>query len=244
MEGVDCTATINPLRIVRLRLAGKRFVCRYLAPPGAKYDWKRLTRAEVLACKATPGLELVCVFESYAGRALEGAAAGAADASTALALLNKLGIPAAPVYFAVDTDVTTPAQFAKVGAYLAAASQLVAKSRAGVYGEFDVVERFVGAVVRYGWQAAAWSKGKRSPKAQLYQHTNGRSVAGISVDLDTAYAADYGQASRPSPPKTKPHPHPLPVPPKPKLGLNIFKFWRNPTGRKTPFGGKFWRSRS
>jgi sulfur carrier protein ThiS len=233
MEGVDCTQTISPLRVVGLRLAGKRFVCRYLAPPDAKYDWKRLKRSEVLACKATPGLELVCVFESYAGRALEGASAGAADAQTALALLRQLGIPAAPVYFAVDHDIVTTAQFAKVAAYLATAARTIAPNLAGAYAEYDVIVKFVPAVVRYGWQTAAWSRGLWSAKAAIQQYRNGATVAGVSVDLDRSTMSDFGQVKRPAPPKPKPKPPPKPQP----IRDNIFRYWN-------AFKGKWWGFRT
>lgn len=204
IEGIDCATPLSAANVARLRLAGKKFVCRYLAPPGSIYDWKRLRRSEVMALRAAR-MGLVCVYETSSTRARGGAVAGREDALAANALLAQLGIPGAPVYFAVDFDAT-PGDQAAIKAYLVAAGSVLGHARVGIYGGFWPVNRALNAgVVKYAWQTYAWSGGRRDPRAQLYQYRNGVSVGGVgSADLDRASATDYGQIPRPKPPKPKP----------------------------------------
>jgi hypothetical protein len=82
-----------------------------------------------------------------------------------------VGYPAdAVLFFAVDVD-TTPADYPAIRAY-AEAFNLVTRRPVGIYGEADVIDHFVTSgvqPVRYGWQTAAWSAGRLSHKAHLYQ---------------------------------------------------------------------------
>lgn len=212
MEGVDLASPLSVASVARLRLAGKKFVARYLAPPGAVYDWKRLRRSEVLALRAAR-MGLVCVWESGARRALDGHTAGVADARAAAALLKELGIPNAPVYFAVDFDAS-PGEQGAINLYLRGAGVVLGKNRVGIYGGFWPVKRALDAgVCKYGWQTYAWSGGNRDTRAQLYQHRNGQRVAGLSVDLDRTYHADYGNALA----KAAPTPKPAPAPKRPSV---------------------------
>src|SRR5262245_1036236 len=81
-----------------LKAAGARFVCRYLSPDSTK----NLSKTEAAALAAV-GIWCVAVWESNAGRALAGTAAGTADAKTALAQATAAGMPSGrPIFFAVD----------------------------------------------------------------------------------------------------------------------------------------------
>jgi hypothetical protein len=83
----------------------------------------------------------------------------------------------------------------------------------GVYGGYWVVKYCLDhGAATYGWQTLAWSGGRRDARAQLYQHTVNVSIGRLSCDLDTAYAADFGQW-RPggvTPSQTAP-PFPFPI---------------------------------
>lgn len=194
-EGID-TATRTTGHLDQLKAAGIRFVCRYIAPPGTAYDWKRLERAEADAIRAA-GLGLVVVFESAANRALEGQAAGSADAVDARQALNDLGLADAPVFFAADFDAQ-PAHIASVRAYVHGAAIVLGKERTGVYGGLRAVKGCLDAAVcRYGWQTYAWSGGQWDQRAKLRQYENGVTIGGLSCDRDRAMADDYGQAHRP-----------------------------------------------
>src|SRR5262245_18859177 len=176
-----------------LRNFGARFVCRYLAPPGSIYDWKRLTSGEVERITQA-GLGLVLVFESSAARARGGRPAGKADSATARDAVIRLGLPpGAPVYFAVDFDAT-PGDQAAINAYLDGAAEVIGRNRVGIYGGFYPVRRALDAgKARYAWQTYAWSGGQWDPRAHIQQYSNGHRVCGISVDYDRSMTDDFGQ---------------------------------------------------
>ena len=223
MEGVDLATPLSATGVARLRLAGKKFVARYLAPSGSSYDWKRLRRSEVLALRAAR-MGLVCVWETSANRALAGQTAGQSDARAAWALLKELGIPGAVVYFAVDFDAR-PEDQVRINAYLRGAGTVLGVGRVGVYGGYWPVKRAMDAkVARYGWQTYAWSGGNRDRRAQVYQYRNGVRLAGYTVDLDRTYSDDYGNAFAKAKPTPKPKPAPKPQPQKvePKSGAYIY----------------------
>src|SRR3954447_6953182 len=99
--GVDYSAGFSSATPSAVKRAGARFVCRYLSTPG---NPKNLTRGEARLHQAA-GLQIVTVFETTAGRALRGRAAGIVDARAAIAQLAAVGGPkGAPLYFAVDFD--------------------------------------------------------------------------------------------------------------------------------------------
>lgn len=191
-----------------LKQHGVRFVCRYIAPPGHVYDWKRITSQEVDKIRKL-GLGLVLVFESSASRALTGYNGGLADGQVARDTVIRLGVrPDAVVYFAVDFDAAESQQ-ALIDRYLqGAAKGLGNANRVGVYAGFHVVKRCLNhGVARYAWQTYAWSGGQWDPRAQLQQYSNGHRLCGASVDYDRAVKTDYGNvlATKPKPPKHKPY---------------------------------------
>lgn len=203
--GADYTSSTPPY--ASLKKNGIRFVCRYLAPNTPSYSWKRLKKAEVSAIKAA-GMGLVTVWETSAGRALGGYAAGKADALGAQAHLKELGAPVGvAVYFAVDFDASE-AQQRSINEYFRGVKDVLGLSRVGAYGGYYPVKRlFDAGLITYGWQTYAWSGGQWEPRAQLRQYKNGQRIDGLSCDFDRATVTDFGQWGG--------HPKPKPVP-KPK----------------------------
>lgn len=171
-----------------LQKAGKKFACRYLSPDSSK----NLTRAEADDL-AAHGVWCVVVYEATAKRALSGRAAGAADAKTAAAQATACGMPSSrPIYFAVDFDATEAQQTA-INAYLDGAASVLGRDRVGIYGGYYPVKRALDAgKAKWAWQTIAWSGGQWDPRAVIRQGAQ-TTINGVSCDLDTALAADYGQ---------------------------------------------------
>jgi hypothetical protein len=185
--GIDFAA--KPPTPLALKAHGVTFVCRYLSSPG---NLKNITAPEVLTTRAA-GIDIVLVFETAAARALSGRAAGEQDARSARAQARLVGLPAAPIFFAVDFDAT-PREQVKINAYLAGAAYVLGYAKTGVYGGFYVVKRALDSkVCKYAWQTYAWSGGKWDKRAHIQQYRNAQSLAGISVDFDRSMCADYGQ---------------------------------------------------
>lgn len=201
-----------------VKAAGYSFVMGYVSHDAGK----ALTKAQIAAyCSA--GVRVGLVFEDAADRALGGAAAGAADGHFTEQVLRDLDYhPTAPVFFAVDFDVTA-AQLPTVRQYAAAFNRATTHP-VGVYGSYRVVEALVTPgvqPVQYGWQTAAWSSGRLSYKAHLYQrnhHTHPLFIAAADFDEDVACVALplMGGLIAPAPdPTPAPKPDPAPAPPKP-----------------------------
>lgn len=206
--GVDY-ASARADKLAELRKTGIRFVCRYLSTVG---NPKNLTLTELIKCRAV-GLEVVTVFETLANRALYGEEAGKADARAALAQLPSPAMKKkAVVYFAVDFDASASEQTV-LHAYFAGAVSVLGRKRVGVYGGYWVVKRLLDSgIVKYAWQTLAWSGGAWDKRAQLRQTSINQSRSGVSVDLDQAVCADYGQWPRPRIPRKAPVDRRLPLP--------------------------------
>ena len=185
MKGIDCTAAINAATRKALKESGYEFVCRYLVP--ASMAWKRLTKQEVQAITAS-GLFILSIFESSANRASSGASGGAADGKAALIEAKSVGQPEeSAIYFAVDYDAQ-PKDYDALEAYFLAAKEQIKPYKIGGYGSYAVIEElFKRGVIDCGWQTYAWSKGKLSTRANVYQYKNGVAVAGINCDLNKSY---------------------------------------------------------
>ncbi len=151
--------------------AGYTFAIGYVSPNPAKN-----VSAELLAAYRYSGILVGLVWESTAGRALEGQAAGVADGQAAEDQANAVGYPVdAVLFFAVDQD-TTAADYPAIQAY-AEAFNAVTRRPVGIYGEADVIDHFVTPgvqPVQYGWQTAGWSDGRLSAHANLYQRVGHR----------------------------------------------------------------------
>lgn len=194
-----------------LEAAGKKFACRYLSTDSKKN--LTLTEAEDLAAH---GVSCVVVWESTASRALSGHAAGAADAKAAAAQAHAAGMPdGRPIFFAVDFDATAGQQ-AKIDAYFDGAASVLGVARVGIYGGYHTVKRTLDAgKARWAWQTIAWSGGHWDPRAVIRQGAQHK-INGVTCDLNTATAADYGQWT----PGHAPTPPPPPKPTVPVVDLS------------------------
>lgn len=202
-----------------LHAAGKQFAARYLSHDATK----NLTRTEANDL-AAHGIWSVVVWETTAQRAGAGRAAGIADAQEAARQATAAGMPGGrPIYFAVDYDATPSA----VDAYFQGVGSVLGAARVGVYGGYAVVKHCLDTgLARWAWQTPAWSGGKWEARAHIRQGAQTR-INGVSVDLDTATVADYGQWQ----PGVVPN-HPAPKPPaKPKVSLRnvVFAAHHDPT---------------
>lgn len=174
----------RPSSPAALRNAGIRLVCRYLSWPGNN---KNLTAGEFQGLLAA-GIGVLPNWESDAGRALQGAGAGATDGVGAYQCAEAVGIPhGRTIYFSVDTD-TNPSQWPTIAAYLGAARQSMAgRYYVSAYGESTLIDWLStqGVIPRGGWVTYAWSGGQVSSYAGIYQYLNGQSLAGAAqVDFD------------------------------------------------------------
>ena len=188
MKGLDYSRSRPDPKKVKALLYG--FVARYLSFPIV--GGKGITKAETDVIRAA-GLGLVVVYESYAGRAKEGLAAGVEDGKTALTYARSIGFPdSRPLYFAVDFQPTT-VELVFVDAYLKGVASVIGLARVGVYGSYAVVEHCHAiGTARWFWQTYAWSGGKVSAHTHFLQYQNGQTVAGASVDLNESRQFDFG----------------------------------------------------
>jgi hypothetical protein len=187
-KGIDCATPLTAKTAAAIAAAGYKFAARYLVPPA--YAWKRLTRAEADAIAAA-GMQIVSVFETTANRPSGGAANGKADGAAALKEAQLIGQPpGSAIYFACDWDAQQ-ADFDAIEAYLRAAAAQLAGYEVGVYGSYAVVEEMARrGACRHFWQTYAWSRGKKSAKANIWQYKNGVSLAGHPVDLNESYGGE------------------------------------------------------
>lgn len=183
-KGVDCCTVLTSTTAAKIKSAGYEFVMRYIGNTG---NAKNIKPAELAAIKAS-GLMCGFVFESTAGRALSGASAGAADGAITKAAADLLGLPSnVAIIFAVDTDTSN---FDAVGAYGKAFAAKLGDHPCGVYGSYKVVEAMKAwGICQYFWQTYAWSYGKLSSSAHVYQYKNSQTAGGVSVDFNYAYTA-------------------------------------------------------
>lgn len=176
-----------------LKAAGKHFAVRYLYPDGQ--GGKGLDASE-LADLTNNGVEVPIVYESYAARAKEGRGAGQADAKTAQAALQAVGLPSGmPIYFAVDYDAPESDQ-GIIDDYLRGCADVIGADRVGVYAGYWIIKRcHENGTAKWLWQTYAWSGGNVHPAIHLYQYSNGHDLNG-AVDFCRALQENYGQPSK------------------------------------------------
>lgn len=187
IRGIDCASRLTREKASALYSLGYRFAGRYVVPTVGSTAWKALTLPEAEAIRAS-GMDILCIFELDAARAGRGEAVGAQDGELAQSCARALGIPAGTtLYFAVDY-YPAAAEMPQIEAYLRAAGARIAPYTLGVYGCYDVVEYLSARhVCRHYWQCVAWSGGKISANADLYQATGNVNVAGVLVDQNERY---------------------------------------------------------
>ncbi len=178
LQGIDA---LNPPPSSAIKNAGKAFVVRYT---------KDCTAAELEADRAA-GVLTVMVFESTGTDFSLGFPEGVLDAQLAQEQLAALGIPSAPVYFAIDQGTS---DYSAVNAYLDGCASVLGLSRVGVYGDANVCTNARGHAT-YFWQTYAWSGGVAEGWVHLYQYLNGQTIDGYTVDLDKTVISDteFGQ---------------------------------------------------
>lgn len=185
-KGIDCATPLTALTVNAVKEFGVEFVCRYLVPE--KYSWKRLIRSEAdLIIEA--GMKIVSVFETSALRAKGGQTAGQEDGRTALKeALQLQQTKGSAIYFAVDFDAQQK-DFAAIASYLKAAeSELQDSFAVGLYGPYKVIEEMAKlSICRHFWQTYAWSNGKQSIHADIFQYQNGLTIGGLKLDLNNSF---------------------------------------------------------
>lgn len=182
IKGIDCAIPLTPDKAKKIAAAGMKFACRYLVP--ASMAWKRLTRTEAEFITAV-GMKVVSVFQRGTSDVKGGSANGSRDGKAAYQEAALVGQPiGTAIYFAVDYDAQ-PSDYNAIESYLRAAARELPGYLVGVYGSYAVIEEMAkrGACERF-WQTYAWSKGKLSKAANLYQYRNGQTLAGHTVDLN------------------------------------------------------------
>jgi hypothetical protein len=184
--------------VAALKANGKRFAVGYFS-----YDLSKNWQPWQARAYRAAGIATVGVFESSQFRPLQGCAAGKQDAQTAKQQEAQVGMAGAPVYSAVDFD--TSGQEWRIRPYFVCWQQEMTPSLSGAYGGISTIRYlFNQRLIRWGWQAYAWSAGQWDSRAQLQQYLNDVFIGGVDTDLDRATAKDYGQVPRPNVQPTDP----------------------------------------
>jgi LysM repeat protein len=190
--------------------AGAVGVIRYVCPVNNLTAGKILDLPELAAIEAA-GLDYSIGFEWYAERALEGYAAGLADGRTTLHMAQHLGYAhGASVYPAHDTGARDDPQVAE---YLRGfAAGLGGYYVLGIYSGIDTVDAMLGGrhAVK-GWQTGAWSGGRVSSRAVLFQNLQQwfHGAADVNVVLRGQVGSHRQTLAAAAHPVPAPAPHPV-----------------------------------
>lgn len=177
--------------------AGYVGAVRYIGAPGNP----KCTTVEELEDFEAHGLGMALVFERAQRDWADGFPAGQLAAMVARNHADGVGFPPdRPVYFAIDTDIVTEADFSRVIDYVRGACSILTVNRTGVYGEFDVCARVAASgYARYFWQCRAWSGTPVQRYAgHIYQSGRQVTVAGVVCDVNDVTALDWGQHPAPA----------------------------------------------
>jgi N-acetyl-anhydromuramyl-L-alanine amidase AmpD len=202
-------ALIDPSAI---KAAGYTGVIGYMSPsrPGSNFGAKPLPREYCDRLRAA-GLEIVSVWQygKPGGTApsdwTTGRDGGLSMGHQAAALHAASGGPdGAPIYFAVDEDITLEQWNGTGFEYFRGVADAIGIDRTGIYGHSRVCawaaqDGVIGTAPDgkyWAWQTKAWSAGEVAPEAVLYQfEIDSRTVGGVGVDVNDALAPHYGQWS-------------------------------------------------
>lgn len=192
--GIDTATPITAAVAAKFAGAGVHYVGRYLVPQTGGTKWKALTAAEAQRIRAAGAAILLC-WEIEAERVKKGAETGAEDAARAQKLAKEMGVPAGTaIYFAADYDAAI-ADYNAIEAYLRGARRNIEQYSVGLYGKYALVEEMAKRnACTHFWQCCAWSYGKLSAHANVYQYewsggTDALKMAdklGVSVDLNVS----------------------------------------------------------
>lgn len=189
-EGVDLSFSRPGGKL--LAEHGKSFVGRYLFPNPGGPGHKGITEAEFNDYD-DHGVLVFFIYEGIAGGMRRGYNEGVADAKRADTQLKQLSRPDndRPIYFAKDYDGSLGGN---EQAYLKGVAAVLGHARTGIYGGFEAIEQaFEHGLVSWGFQTYAWSGGRVSSHANVYQYHNGVQIAGSTVDLCRSLKDEYGQ---------------------------------------------------
>lgn len=125
------------------------------------------------------GLTIRLVFEDSAQGALKGLDQGFADGQVALSQAKALGLPRGyGIYYAVDFDANESQLQGVIKEYAQGFENgLGGWYKCAPYGGYNTING-----LGTSWQTLAWSAGKVSKNANIYQ--NGKSAFGGAVDID------------------------------------------------------------
>lgn len=209
MKGLDYTTQTTATQAKAIKTAGYGFICRYLVP--TTMAWKRLTKQESVIL-SNAGLQIVSVYESHASNAKKGGAQGTLDGKEAYAEAKIVGQPLfSTIYFAVDYDAQS-GDIGLIEAYLKYAAKQIPGYEVGCYGSYSVCEEMSKRGIKHLWQTYAWSHGKKSPKANIYQSNNDTIAVEIRCDINESYGGEGFWNTLPVvKPKPKPIVKPAPV---------------------------------
>ncbi|WP_016739683.1 MULTISPECIES: glycoside hydrolase domain-containing protein [Bacillales] len=85
----------------------------------------------------------------------------------------------------------TRAEAEAIKAYLRETAKELMGYVVGVYGSYNVVEEMAKRrACKHFWQTYAWSRGKFSKAANLFQYQNGQTLAGHTVDYNDALGGE------------------------------------------------------
>lgn len=150
---------------------------------------------------AAVGLWTVTNFEYAADQMLSGYAQGVIDAKLGRSIAQECGMPAGrPIYYSADFNATPAQMTSAVIPYLQGARSVTGPGTVGFYGGYTQVlavlahwaQTYPGERI-YIWQSPAWSDGLWSAQADVRQQVAQETVAGVLVDIDYAFTADFGQ---------------------------------------------------
>ena len=202
-----------------VKAAGHVGAVRYLSPPrpGSGLAGKPISRREVEDYEKH-GLDLAFVWQygKDSPDVMRGARGGELDAKAADETLRSLGRPGAPVFFAVDFDISLPEWNSTAVDYFRAAVRVLGRERVGIYGhsrvvawaQQDGVVADLGGGRVLGWVTKSWGSKDFHGYAVLFQRivdtksTPGPKVDGVVVDVNDVLHDYWGQ----SPPPRKEEP--------------------------------------
>ncbi|SES02174.1 hypothetical protein CCYS_04725 [Corynebacterium cystitidis DSM 20524] len=157
---------------------------------------------------AANGLATASVYQF--GRAstadwLAGASGAATHAPQAINLHQAAGGPTGrPIYIAIDDNPTWAQYTQQIRPHLRAfqAALTNAGYLTGVYGNWNVIEWCVNdGIGSFFWQHDWGSGGKIHPRTTIHQKAKWQAyIDGVQVDINSVYAADWGQWTPGQPP--------------------------------------------
>lgn len=178
MKAIDCAAKLNGEVVGRLKQAGIQAIGRYLGP---EESWKALSNSEAKTILAA-GLGIFSIWETNPVRCAYFTESQAEkDAADAAHFAASVGQPAGtPIYFTVDYDAGEE-DLGTIVNYFRRIRGI--RYSIGAYGSFRVIESLArSGTVDFFYQTYAWSGGRQSGFAHIYQYRNDRILSGIRVD--------------------------------------------------------------